>query len=244
MTKILAFSGKKQSGKTTCSNFILAMFLSNSNKFDSVTINTSGLLEVVKSDTKETVTIDPPRYYQQSDNLDRTVLSTILELASEIKIYSFADPLKKNICMDILGLTYEQCYGTDEEKNQITHIVHNDKNLTGREVMQYVGTDIFRSMMPDVWPMAAIRAIQKDNARIAVITDCRFPNEVDAVKSAGGKVIRLTRNVTGESTHISENILDATVFDWNRFDYILDNANIDVLEQCNKVHDILTKELQ
>lgn len=245
MTKILAFSGKKQSGKTTCANFILAMFLSDSNRlFDSVTINTSGLLEVVKADTKETVVIDPPRYYQQSDNLDPTVFNTILELTPHIKIYSFADPLKKNICIDILGLTYEQCYGTDEEKNQITHIMQDGKLLTGREVMQYVGTDIFREMLPDVWPLAAIRNIKKDNPKLAIITDCRFPNEVEAVQKAGGKVIRLTRNVTGHSQHISENILNEDIFDWNKFDYILDNTNIDVPEQCNKVHSILLKELQ
>ena len=149
MTKILAFSGKKQSGKTTCANFIFGMFLSHSNKFDSVTVNTSGLLEVVKPDTKEMVVVDPPRYYQWSDGLDLLVFDTIKDILPHIKIYSFADPLKKNICIDILGLTYEQCYGTDAEKNQVTHIVYNEGFLTGREVMQYVGTDIFRKMMPN-----------------------------------------------------------------------------------------------
>ena len=243
MTKILAFSGKKQSGKTTCANFIFGIFLSNSNQFDSVTVNTSGLLEVVKPDTKESVIIDPPRYYRPSDHLDPLVSSVVQNILPYVKIYSFADPLKQNICMDILGLTYEQCYGTDAEKNKETHLVYNDKQLTGREVMQYVGTDIFRKMMPNVWPLAAIRRIQKDQPKLALITDCRFPNEVDAVQNAGGKVVRLTRDVAGPSDHISENILNQDAFDWNKFDYVLDNANIDVLEQCNRVYDILSKEL-
>ena len=37
------------------------------------------------------------------------------ELNMSCKIYSFADPLKQDICINILGLTYDQCYGSDEE---------------------------------------------------------------------------------------------------------------------------------
>ena len=38
----------------------------------------------------------------------------------QVKMYSFADMLKEKVCMDVMGLTYEQCYGTDEEKNSVT----------------------------------------------------------------------------------------------------------------------------
>ena len=34
------------------------------------------------------------------------------ELNMSYKIYSFADPLKQDICINILGLTYDQCYGS------------------------------------------------------------------------------------------------------------------------------------
>ena len=38
---------------------------------------------------------------------------------NDIKIYSFADPLKR-FCIDAMGLREEQCYGSDDDKNILT----------------------------------------------------------------------------------------------------------------------------
>ena len=38
-------------------------------------------------------------------------------LQKNASIYNFADPLKK-MCIEIFGLTHDQCYGTDEQKNE------------------------------------------------------------------------------------------------------------------------------
>jgi hypothetical protein len=38
-----------------------------------------------------------------------------------IKIYSFADKLKQ-FCIECLGLSYDQCYGSDEQKNSLTNL--------------------------------------------------------------------------------------------------------------------------
>lgn len=40
-------------------------------------------------------------------------------LLDQVRIYSFADTLK-DFCIETLGLTREQCYGTDEQKNSPT----------------------------------------------------------------------------------------------------------------------------
>ena len=165
------------------------------------------------------------------------------------KLYSFADLLKKSVCMDILGLTKEQCYGTDEQKNTDTNIpwsslpFHDaktkNKKMTAREVMQVVGTDFFRAMFPNVWADATIRKIQENGPHIAIIADCRFPNEVEAVQNAGGKVVRLTRNSEDKDAHISETALDKENFDWNKFDVIIQNDNMSVGEQNKKLYDQL-----
>jgi len=73
MTTILAFSGRKQSGKSTSGEYV--------------------------------------------QDLIRSINPKI-----SIKTYSFADPLKRNICIDLLGLTEQQCYGSDEDKNSLTNI--------------------------------------------------------------------------------------------------------------------------
>lgn len=186
MTKIIAFAGRKQSGKTTCSEFIVSC-----------------------------------------------------SLGVKTKIYNFADPLKQDICINILGLSHEQCYGSDLQKNTLTHIKWQDKYLTAREVMQVVGTDILRNMYHDVWVNATINKIMKENMDLAIIADCRFPNEVEAVKNAGGIVIKLTRN-PHNSNHASETALDETNFDNTIFDMVLDNINISITEQ----NTILLKFLQ
>lgn len=182
MTKILGFAGRKQSGKTTCSEFV-------------------------------------SKYCNGS-----------IEPFNCAKIYNFADPLKKDICINILGLTHEQCYGEDIDKNTLTNIFWEGKELTAREVMQFVGTDIFRKMKTDVWAGATINKINLEKPRLAIIADCRFPNEVEAIKSAGGFVIKLMRN-PHNSDHDSETALDLCNYDHNNFDLVIYNNDLRIVEQ-------------
>lgn len=187
---IIAFAGRKQSGKTTCSEFVAKYY--------------NGLIEPINS----------------------------------AKIYNFADPLKKDICINILGLSHEQCYGEDIDKNTNTDIYWNDTQLTAREVMQFVGTDIFRKMKPDVWAGATISKIQREQPQLAIIADCRFPNEVEAVKNAGGFVIKLTRNPYN-SDHTSEVALDPENYSVSNFDLVIYNENLTIAEQNSVVLNFL-----
>ena len=149
-------------------------------------------------------------------------------LQKNCAIYNFADPLKK-MCIDIFGLTYEQCYGSDENKNEYVNCLWPDsgKSMTAREVMQYVGTNIFRKMQHNVWAGATIRKIQDENLPLALIADCRFPNEVEAVKNVGGLVIKLNRNPYG-SRHESETALDEDRYDQSNFDFVIDNKDLSI----------------
>jgi hypothetical protein len=198
MTKIIAFAGRKQSGKTTCSEYVKTKF---------------------------------------NNQLYKRLFETINNV-NIAKIYNFADPLKKDICMNILGLTYEQCYGEDIDKNTLTDIVWEGQRLTAREVMQFVGTDLFRKMKHDVWAGATINKINLEQPPLAIIADCRFPNEVDVVKKAGGLVIKLKRNPF-DSTHASETALDPINYNENNFDLVIDNCNISIDEQNQIIYNFL-----
>lgn len=160
------------------------------------------------------------------------------------KIYSFADPLKQDICMNILGLTYDQCYGSDNDKNTLTTLRwadmpgHNmqsatdNQYMTARHVMEFVGTNIFRVMKDSVWVDATLNKIKKENLNLAIVADCRFPNEVMAIKNAGGFVIRLDHNPFNSNSD-SEVALDQHLFDWNNFDLVISNRSM-TIEQKNK----------
>jgi hypothetical protein len=158
-----------------------------------------------------------------------------------IKIYNFADPLKNDICINILGMNYDQCYGSDENKNSITDIEWDGRKLTAREVMQFVGTDIFRKMKSNVWADATIQKIKKESPDIAIIADCRFPNEVEAIKKAGGHVIKLTRNPFN-SDHESETALDYNRYNHSNFDLILTNHIMTMDQQNYILIKLLTKK--
>lgn len=144
----------------------------------------------------------------------------------KIGFYNFADPLKE-LCMEILGLSHQQCYGENRHKNEVVDCYWNGKQLTAREVMQIVGTDWLRTMQDHVWASATIRKIQKENPEIALVGDCRFPNEVEAVQNAGGIVIKLERAMY-YSDHPSEVALDRNNYDPLKFDGVVQNQYMEL----------------
>ena len=155
------------------------------------------------------------------------------QLEDQAFIYNFADPLK-NLFMDILGLSFDQCHGTDDQKNELVNCYKDGNQMTARQVLQVVGTEFFRSIQHNVWADATIRRIQQDNPLVALIGDCRFPNEVEAVKKAGGTVIKLTRNLYN-SDHASETALDPENYDQSNFHLVVDNQNMTIEEQWRVV---------
>lgn len=87
-----------------------------------------------------------------------------------------------------------------------------------RRLLQRLGTEAGRQTLWDtIWIDAALTGFGED-ARL-VVTDCRFPNEAQAVKERGGKVWRVRRKGIGPANaHASETSLDN--YD---FDLIVDN---------------------
>lgn len=65
--------------------------------------------------------------------------------------------------------------------------------LTPRWVMQNIGTDVMRNHFhDDIW-IASLENKLRKTADNIVITDVRFPNEIKAIKNAGGMVVRIKR---------------------------------------------------
>jgi hypothetical protein len=66
-------------------------------------------------------------------------------------------------------------------------------NLTPRWVLQWWGTEVCRkSFHDDIW-IASLEARLRNSQDSIVISDCRFPNEITAIKKAGGQVIWIQR---------------------------------------------------
>lgn len=82
-----------------------------------------------------------------------------------------------------------------------------------RRLLQRLGTEAGRqTLWENLWVDATLTGHPED-ARL-VVTDCRFPNEAQAVKDRGGKMWRITREGVGPAnSHASETSLDHWEFD-------------------------------
>ena len=71
-------------------------------------------------------------------------------------------------------------------------------NLTPRWILQYWGTEVCRkSFHDDIW-IASLENKLRTSGDHIVISDCRFPNEIKAIKAQGGIVIRVKRGADPE----------------------------------------------
>ena len=77
-------------------------------------------------------------------------------------------------------------------------------DLTPRWVLQYWGTEVVRrGFHDDTWIASLENKLRKTTDDV-VISDCRFPNEISAIKRAGGTVIRVHRGPDPDWYHLAE----------------------------------------
>ena len=68
-------------------------------------------------------------------------------------------------------------------------------DLTPRHAMQQLGGEFAEATYPPIYAGAAARAAQKREAEgdVAIITDCRFVRDLQAIHDVGGVIIQLHR---------------------------------------------------
>lgn len=110
----------------------------------------------------------------------------------------WADSLK-DVCCTIylpMGAERRHFWGTQADKAEpIPGILGPDGEPTcGRAILETVGTQGFRAAVPDTWVAHAMatRVAGDANARW-VVADVRFPNEVEAIRRAGGPFLEVVR---------------------------------------------------
>ena len=239
---IIGISGRKQAGKSTLAEYIQAC-----DYFPHLTC--------IQSDDGKITIIDDDMHSEWDWYKFK------IHTGTAVGFCSFADALKEFL-INVMGLSYEQCYGTNEEKNSFTQykwenlpVAITSKFEQGgvppigyiraRELMQIFGTNIMRRMFSDnIWVDAAIRRIQKMAEYIVVIPDVRFISEVKKIMSLDNTyIIRLSRKIF-EDAHESETELDQ--FDFSSFGdrvLVVDNQNMSIQEKNAVVIPFLEKIL-
>jgi hypothetical protein len=131
-------------------------------------------------------------------------------------------------------------------------------HLTPRWVLQYWGTEVCRNAFHnDIW-IASLENKLRRSRNNTVISDCRFYNEVAAIKNQGGRVIWIQRGITphwysiatqanrgdlAAQRWLDQQGIHSSEYSWagTQFDYIVENnGSIDSLYR--QLNDLLVTD--
>jgi hypothetical protein len=129
----------------------------------------------------------------------KSTIARYLESDYEFEAVRFAGGLKK--MMGALGLSLYHIEGAGKE-----HPTELLAGKTPRYAMQTLGTEWGRDLIGrDFWVQQWAREVDKHE--LVVVEDCRFPNEAQAIRDAGGyivKVVNLWQAKSSGAAHSSE----------------------------------------
>lgn len=166
-----------------------------------------------------------------------------------VKIYEFSYPIKK-IVHDVFGIPFDILYSDKKEIPCGIPISTITDNATPRQLMQYIGTELFRNNFGyNIWVDVACRKINEFKQEIEkvnkkgyfLICDWRFDNEFELNNIPVNKIlidINRHNNPYKKTNHISDNALTIPL---QKYKYIL--ANDSSLDDFEKRCYLLSKEI-
>lgn len=164
-------------------------------------------------------------------------LSTYLKLEApdlKVKHISFAAKLK-DVSYQLFkwaGLKRGIYYETHRE---LKEIILPKLGLSPRDIWIAIGNKT-REVYQNTWINFALYGI---NADILIITDLRFQNEAEAIKAAGGTIIKINRPGIPQDTDPAEVDLDSWLI--HRWNYVINNNG--TLQDLNSMIEKIAKKL-
>jgi hypothetical protein len=136
---------------------------------------------------------------------------------------SFADPLRS--MLSTLGVSYDDM----RSRKNVPHAALCAQ--TPRRALQTLGTEWGRKLIGDnIWVEAAIRRANalRDQGVPVVFDDVRFDNEANAIRGAGGVIVKLERPGLVKMDHVSEAGVNEIYIDWT---YTAPYLSVEELQQ-------------
>lgn len=142
----------------------------------------------------------------------KDTIADYLQNIHQFRRESFAHTLKDAVS-SVFGWDRELLEGRTKESRAWREEVDqwwadrlNMPELTPRWVLQYWGTEVCRrGFNDDIWIASLENKLRKTKDDI-VISDCRFPNEIKAIRNAGGLVIRVIRGPEPEWYNLAKTV--------------------------------------
>lgn len=136
---------------------------------------------------------------------------------------AFADPVK-DIARIMFPHAPERYWtGASEYRNSfIDHAFKHNQPLTARQLLIDIGSNLGRGYDSNIWiNVLDYRLSTYSKDEVLVLTDCRFINEHNFLKSKGFTLIKVQRPSCSKIEHVSETELERIPN--YQFDYIIDN---------------------
>lgn len=206
MKKVLLFSGKMSSGKNQFADYIKEIYESK---------GLGVISDLFAADLKEWSKNDFKGLSDVLNNLSSELQFAIKVLSENRKSYGIPDDGVTDKLKQIASKLIIKDENWFEKKTDIT-----------RTLLQTYGTQIFRERVDtDFWMKRTKQRIEEYNTDIVLITDVRFPNEIDFIANSDKYEtysVRINRPLNREGQqheHISEIALDG----YQEFSYIIEN---------------------
>jgi hypothetical protein len=142
----------------------------------------------------------------------KDTIADYLQNIHEFRRESFAHTLKDAVA-SVFGWDRDLLEGRTRESREWREQIDTwwaDRlampELTPRWVLQSWGTEVARTgFHDDVWIASLENRLRKTHDNV-VISDCRFPNEIAAIKRVGGTVVRVVRGQDPEWFGLAESV--------------------------------------
>ena len=257
---VLSISGKINSGKDTIGKIIQALDWYHNGYKNSVRNRYTDIEFCIKVLNEEVIQYSEWRIKKFAGKLKQ-----IVSMLTGIPI----EELEKQEVKDMV-LREEWNYSFETVGNNVVSSENSNIAYTIRSLLQRIGTEAMRNVIhPNVWVNALFSEYKPINEKVYhsflnrtghladdseleypnwIITDTRFPNELEAVKNRGGITIRVDRGLSKvqyeQVTTPFENVTEhpsETSLDNATFDYTIEN-NGTLQELVEKVKQILITE--
>lgn len=178
------------------------------------------------------------------DTLAELLVPRLEERGYDVWIFAFAHDMKE-AAADLFGV-----YGLRGPQHYESNPEHREQELerigkTPRQIWIEFG-NAMRSIYPNIWidrirdQIEANRFYTKRDIMQPtawIITDVRYPNEAEAIKSWGGRLVKVTRN----SVPDSDDVADCALMDFSGWDFHVRNDG--TIEDLGRQADALLNHL-
>jgi hypothetical protein len=264
-SRVLAFAGHKQAGKTTCSNFLHGYQLRANGIIDGFDITTDGKLVIKTLEADENGNEVEARGFLDVNRNDGDFAEwAAYSMWPYIKNYSFARPLKQDIAINLFNLDSKNIYGSNKLKNAETPynwedmpgIITDKSIINKKEIKELINKGILKYHEPgkityreflQYFGTDICRRIYEDIWHSRLVNDIMFEQPLVAVVDDCRFVneVESIKKISGKVIYLTRNpyddnhVSESELNEYDGFDLVIDNEELSIHETNVKIIEAL-----